>query len=114
MALLYNIPTYMKKCDKVLIGFEAKAQKIIHKYTLLPQGQPVKYGYLRLSGFFGNFNNAFRKLDEELSRESLSTLSRFINNDDVDFVNLVEGLHHHRLKAKMEFIQKQQPLQSFN
>ena len=104
----------MKKCDKVLIGFEAKAQKIIHKYTLLPQGQPVKYGYLRLSGFFGNFNNAFRKLDEELSRESLSTLSRFINNDDVDFVNLVKGLHHHRLKAKMEFIQKQQPLQSFN
>ena len=104
----------MKKCDKVLIGFEAKAQKIIHKYTLLPQEQPVRYGYLRLSGFFGNFNNAFRKLDEELSKESLGILSRFINNEDVDFVNLVEGLHQHRIKAKMEFIKRQQPQQAFN
>lgn len=104
----------MKKCDKVLIGFEAKAQRIIHKYTLLPQRQPVKYSYLRLSGFFGNFNNAFRKLDEELSRESLGILSRFINNDDVDFINLAEGLHQHRIKARMDFIQRQQPLQAYN
>lgn len=104
----------MKKSEKVLLSFEVKAQKIIHKYTLIPQVQPVKYSYLRLSGFFGHFNNAFQKLDEELSRESLGILSRFINNDEVDFVSLAERLHQQKTKAKMEFIQRLQPVQVYN
>lgn len=104
----------MNKIEKILLGFEAKAQKIIHKYTIMPQEQLVKYSYLRLSGFFGNFNNAFSKVNEELSRESLGILSHFINNDDVDFVCLAERLHQQRIKAKLEFIQRQQPLLAYN
>ena len=104
----------MNKSEKILQGFEARAQKIIHKYTITPQEQFVKYGYLRLSGFFGHFNIAFSKVNEELSRESLGILSRFINNDEVDFVSLAERLHQQRIKAKLEFIQRQQPLLAYN
>lgn len=104
----------MNKSEKIILGFEAKAKKIIHKYTVHAGEQPVKYGHLRMSGFFGNFNNAFSKVNEELSRESLGVLSRFINNEEVDFVILAEKLHQQKNKAKMEFIQRLQPVPEYS
>ena len=104
----------MKKSEKVLLGFEAKAKRIIHKYTLIPEEQSGTYVYLRLSGFFAHFNHAFSKVTEELSKESFSILSRYVNNDDVDFVMLADRLHQQQIKAKLAFIQNQQPVESYS
>ena len=104
----------MKKSEKLVLCFEAKAKKIINKYTSFPEEKSVKYGYLRLSGFFGHFNNAFSKVDEELTKESYGMLSRYINCDDVDFVFLADSLHQQRIKAKLQFIQNQQHMQACN
>ena len=99
----------MDKYQKALQKFEAKAKLIVHKYTD-PQGlQSAKYSYLRLSGFFGNFNTTLLQLDEELHRETSGILHKFIDNDQVDFTSLLDGLHQKRMSAKMEYIKNQQP-----
>lgn len=99
----------MKNNEKALLNFKEKAKKIILKHTLLPVEQPVKYSNLRLSGFFSNFNYAFSKVDEELSKESRGIINRYLNSDDVDVLSLMDGLDQYRKKARLEFIQLQQP-----
>lgn len=99
----------MDKYQKALQLFETKARKIVHKYNHPYGVQTAKNSYLRLSGFFGNFNTTLLQLDEELHRETSGILHKFIDNEQVDFTGLLDGLQERRRSIKMEYIKKQQP-----
>jgi hypothetical protein len=99
----------MKQYERALLGFEAKAKKIIYKYTEKPEVTRSQYAYIRLSGFFGSFNARLLQVDDALNKESLGIINRYKNNDHVDLGLLLENLNQKRLNAKMEFIKIQQP-----
>jgi hypothetical protein len=109
VGVLLNIIHPMTNYEKALHLFETKAQKIIHKYTVVPNVDGTKYGYLRLAGFFSYFNSTLIDVDEALNKETIGILKKFKDNDKVDFINLLNGLNEHRVKAKLEFIKIQQP-----
>ncbi len=99
----------MKQYERALLGFEAKAKKIIYKYTESAEVINSKYAYLRLSGFFGSFNARLIQVDEALNKESNGILNRYKNKDHVDIGVLLDDLNQKRINAKMEFIKIQQP-----
>jgi uncharacterized protein YutD len=93
----------MNNHDEILSYFQRKVSDIIFKYSIKSSATCYGNQHLRLSSYFGDFNENMVMLDNELSKETANILSNYLK-EDMDIPLIIDGLCAYRHNAKLQYI----------
>jgi hypothetical protein len=94
----------MNSPEEILSYFKRKATDIIYKYSIRSSSPAYHNQYLRMSSYFGEFNENMMLLENELNAETANIMSNYIN-EDMDITNIIENLCAFTNTAKLQYIQ---------
>ena len=98
----------MEKQEELLNYFARKANEILFKYSIASPTTDYGYQYLRMSSYFGKFNDNLIKLENELNLETQKILSNYLN-EDIDISSVMNCLTTYRQNTKLQYIISNNP-----
>ena len=97
-------PTYYPmKQEEILSFFKARANEIIYKYAIRASSTEYDNQHLRMSSYFGQFNENVMLLEKELDTETTNVLSNYME-DDMDIPTIIDQLCAYSKYAKLRYI----------
>jgi hypothetical protein len=98
----------MSSHEEILCYFKRKANEFISKYSVINISPDYDNQHLRLSSYFGQFNENMIQLDNDLGKETANILSNYVN-EDMDIPNIIDGLCAYSYNAKLQYISLNNP-----
>ncbi|HEX8333998.1 MAG TPA: hypothetical protein VF622_15370 [Segetibacter sp.] len=98
----------MNSQEEILSYFKRKATDIIYKYSIKASSPSYGNQHLRMSSYFGEFNENMIMLEKDLDTETANIISNYVN-EDMDIPNIIDGLCAYSYNARLQYITLSHP-----
>ena len=96
------------KQEEILSFFKVRASEIIYKYSISESAAGYNNQHLRMSSYFGQFNENMMLLEKELNTEKANILADFLD-DDIDIPSVIDEMCAYTKHAKLQYITRTHP-----
>ena len=98
----------MNSQEEILSYFKRKASDIIYKYSVKPLSPEYGNQHLRMSAYFGQFNENMIMLEKDLNTETANIISNYVK-EDMDIPNIIDRLCAYSHNARLQYITLSNP-----